>query len=182
MVVGLGVLYAVALGRDPHRSAGGRTCRTSELSIRMVHSMAGLGRSGGTLALTNPSASACELHGWPKPVPVTAAGHAVVARDVPGGSVGTELRGTPTVVIQPRQTAYTVFEGHDGSRSGRPCPPPFHVLKITPPRNAHSVAISAWIPYLDAYLPACGRIRVSPVMAASSLGAVPATRRTGGRH
>jgi hypothetical protein len=160
MVIGLGGLCADALGRDPHRPAGVRSCQTSELSIRMAHSMAGLGQSGGTLALTNRSASACELRGWPKLVPVTAAGHAGVARDVPGGSVGTELRGTPTVVIQPRQTAYAVFAGRDGSRSGRPCPPPFHVLKITPPQNSHSVAISAWIPYLHAYLPACGRIRI----------------------
>jgi hypothetical protein len=156
-------------------------CQTTQLSIRMVRSGAGLGAASGVLAFTNRSSARCELQSWPTLLMVTAAGQVSRAKDAAGLSFPTNFLGTPTVAIRPGGKAYAVFQGADGPETieepdGKqrttPCGSPFHVLKITPPGNTVSISISAWIAYLGAYLPACGTIAVSPMMPASSLGAM----------
>jgi hypothetical protein len=147
-------------------------CETPELTIRMVHSMAGLGQSGGTLAFINRSGEACTLHGWPKLQGLTAAGRVSAARHVRAGSVGAAAIGVPTVILAPHHQADAVFVASDGSRTGAPCPPSYHHLRITPPGAVKSVVISAWIPYLNAYLPSCLGIEASPIIPTSALGAV----------
>jgi len=95
-------------------------CETTQLTIRMIHSMAGLGQSGGTLAFINRSPTSCTLHGWPKLQGLTAAGRATTARDVPAGSVGVDAIGVPTVILEPHRRADAVFVASDGSTTGAP--------------------------------------------------------------
>src|SRR6202035_838682 len=97
VLAGIG-LYA-AFGGHTHshpgaaprpRAAAGvaltRTCRTSQLKITTIHSFAGLGHSGGHIAFTNESRTACVLTGWPKLMTVTAAGRSSAAVDYPASS------------------------------------------------------------------------------------------------
>jgi hypothetical protein len=153
-------------------------CRRAQLSIRMVRSGAGLGTASGVIAFTNTSSATCQLRGWPTLLSITAAHRVSRAKAVAGSEVvGSAITGTPTVSIRPGRAAYAIFLGADGpatfvepdgKQRTTPCRSPFHILKITPPGDYQSVSVSAWIPYLGKYLPACGTIIVSPVMTASS--------------
>jgi hypothetical protein len=145
-------------------------CPTAALGVRLIHSMAGLGQSGGYLAFTNRSNSTCKLRGWPKLIGLTAQGQATSARDVAAGSVGANVKGVPTVILKFHQRGDAVFAAADGPTTGRgTCPPSYHRLRVTPPGNSKAFVISAWIPYLNAYLPACAGIEVSPIVPSSTL-------------
>jgi len=62
------------------------------------------------------------------------------------------------------------FAGSDTATAGHTgCPPPYRRLRVTPPGSSRSVVLSAWLPTLDAYLPACSRIVVTMVVPASAL-------------
>jgi hypothetical protein len=68
------------------------------------------------------------------------------------------------VILRVGQHAGAIFSGADGPvGKARSCPS-FVALRVTPPGNAQSVRLSAWIPYLDADLPDCASIRISPVL------------------
>jgi hypothetical protein len=74
----------------------------------------------------------------------------------------------PVVVLRPETQAVAVFVAGDHSATG-PCGPAYRRLLVTPPGGGHARALSARIPgFVD--LPACTRIRVSPVV---PLAAVP---------
>ncbi len=60
-----------------------------------------------------------------------------------------------------------------GPGLGQPRPPPYRRLRVTPPGSSHSTVISAWIPQAGAYLPACYRVSISPVIARSLLPYLP---------
>jgi hypothetical protein len=63
-----------------------------------------------------------------------------------------------------------VFAGSDIPGAGHTrCPPPYSRLRVTPPGSSRSVVLSAWLPSLDAYLPACARLSVTMVVPASAL-------------
>lgn len=147
-------------------------CRASQLKIKTIHSYAGLAHSGAYIAFTNQSPVRCELTGWPKLVAITAAGKATRATDGPASSFTVTTRGIgiPVVKLAPGERADASFVAADDPGPGmKKCPPSYRWLRVTPPGNSTSVVLSAWVRYLDAYLPACGGVGVSPVMPRSDL-------------
>jgi hypothetical protein len=80
------------------------------------------------------------------------------------------IAGIPVVALRHGEQADAVFTGSDVAGPGTTtCPPSYRHLRVTPPGSSRSVLLSAWLPYLDAYLPACGPIEVSMVVPASAL-------------
>jgi hypothetical protein len=57
------------------------------------------------------------------------------------------------------------------------CPPPYRRLRVTPPGRSHRSVVSAWIPHYGAYLPACYRVSISPVIPRSLLPYLPPSTR-----
>jgi len=87
---------------------------------------------------------------------------------------GPALTAPPRVRIKPGALAVAVLAGSDHpAPDAAQCPPPFRRLLIAPPGSTHHTAVPAWIPNFDAYLPACTRIQVSPVIPASDLPFLP---------
>jgi hypothetical protein len=151
------------MARGTHR------CHAAQLRIRTFHSFAGLGHSGAYIAFRNQSRIACELTGWPKLLAITAAGHGSEAVDYPAYSFEVTRTGigVPVVKLSPGMRADAEFKAQDGAATK--CPPSYRLLRVTPPGNTKSVVRSAWVRYLDAYLPACGGVALSPVLPASDL-------------
>src|SRR6266550_1630047 len=65
------LVTAPAIG-DPASSLP--RCKTSGLTIRLLHTGAGLGTAGGYIGFTNRARRACSLTGWPTLVAVAASG------------------------------------------------------------------------------------------------------------
>jgi hypothetical protein len=75
------------------------------------------------------------------------------------------IRGVPVVTLRHGGLAVAVFTGGDNPGSGKTrCGAPYRRLRVTPPGNFRSVELSAWLPYLDGYLPSCTRIEISFVV------------------
>jgi hypothetical protein len=159
-------------GLAPNGPVGSLICRTSHLMITMGDSFAGLGTAGANVRFINDSGATCKLHGWPT----------LIAETAPPGSAhadaedwsGTDFPdvsqvGVPMVILKPHQRADAIVEAADGSPSSAPCGPAYLTLRVKPPGNTSSVTISAWIPYLDQFLPSCSQIRLSPVLASTAV-------------
>lgn len=155
-------------------SAAGRApvqrCERSELSVRVRHSFAGLGTAGAYIAFTNRSDRSCWLAGWPTVNGISFAGRPIhtrhrPARDFPDVSAAGALR----VVLHHGQRADSVFDGADGPPAGHRCGQRLRWLEVTAPGSVGVVRVSAWIEYLDRYMPTCSSIRVSPVLPANDL-------------
>jgi hypothetical protein len=149
-----------------------RPCRTSDLRITLVHSGAAAGTVGGYVAFTNRAGTPCRLIGWPTLVAVTAAGAQTTALHRRSTMFGPspKLTGMPAVLLRHGERADAVFTAGDNPGPGKTiCPPSYRHLRVTPPGSTTSVQLSAWLPYLDAYLPACTDIEVSMVVPASDL-------------
>jgi hypothetical protein len=129
----------------------------------MPWSGAAAGTVGGRIGFTNLASSPCRLHGCPVLAAVNAAGKSRTAVDKITTMFGPNLKAAPLVVLKPHATAEAAFTGGDHSRSGT-CPPPYRLLRVTPPGNSEAVTIRAWIPYYDHYMPACTPIWVSEVV------------------
>jgi hypothetical protein len=160
--------------RSPANSpASLRTCPVSQLTIKLIDGGPAAGTVGGVIGFANHGSTRCQLAGWPT---LTAAGP---ARRVNGERTlsvfaGPTLTRPPAVTIKPGAVAVAVLAGGDHPGSGSvKCPPPFRRLLVAPPGSTRTTAISAWIPNLDAYLPACTPIRISPVIPASDLPFLP---------
>lgn len=138
-------------------------CKTSQLKITMPWSGAAAGTVGGRIGFTNLASGPCRLHGWPVLAAVNAAGKSRTAVDKITTMFGPNLKAAPLVILKPHATAEAVFTGGDHSRSGT-CPPPYRLLRVTPPGNSEAVTIRAWIPNYDDYMPACTPIWVSEVV------------------
>jgi hypothetical protein len=154
-----------------HRTATG-TCTTSQLTIRLTRSLVAAGNVGGVISLKNRSGATCRLTGWPTLVAVTRAGRSTTARHVRTTMFGppSSLRGVPVVTLPPGKIAKVVFAGGDNPGPGRTsCPPAYHRLRISPPGSSRSAVLSAWLPSLNAFLPACARISVTMVVPSSAL-------------
>jgi hypothetical protein len=155
-------LAASSPARSPTRGQP-PTCKTSRLKITMPWSGAAAGTVGGRIGFTNLASRPCRLHGWPVLVAVNAAGESRTAVDKTTTMFGPNLRAAPVVILKPHATAEAVFTGGDHSISGT-CPPPYRLLRVTPPGNSEAATIRAWVPYYDNYLPACTPIWVSEVV------------------
>lgn len=151
-----------------------RDCRTSQLTVRMGHSEAGLGTTGADIEFIDRSSRTCDLHGWPTLVAHRAAHGSTRARDWPAaGFAGfaADVRHPPrepTIVIKPHHRADAIFAAADGP-GRKPCGKPYRTLAVTPPGDSQSVSISAWIPYLGRFLPSCSKIILSPVLPSADL-------------
>lgn len=149
-----------------------RTCTTSQLKIGLVGSFAGLGESGGYIGFTNRASTRCRLTGWPTLVVLTRAGASTATQHVRSTQFGPNplMKGVPVVTLRHGERAEAVFVAGDNPGPGKTtCPPSYRYLRVTPPGNSHSVLLSAWLPYLDGYLPACTRVWVSMVVPRSDL-------------
>jgi hypothetical protein len=150
-----------AISRLPR---GAHACHTSQLKIARIRSGAGGGQAWVYIGFTNESQAGCELAGWPSLVAITKAGKASTARDVsPIGFPATTAKiPAPIVKLAPWKRADVAFRGADGGATR--CPPSYRWLRVTPPGSTKSVRLSAWVPYLGAYLPQCSTVWVSPVV------------------
>jgi hypothetical protein len=159
-------------------SARVAACRTADLHVWVTHTGAALGTVGGYLAFTTRSDSACTLTGWPtltafRPGAATTAIH---VRETMFGpytyirGVPRYVRGVPTVLLHHGQTAVAAFTaGDQGPGPTGACPPSYQHLRVTPPDNATSAVIPAWIAWYGRNLPDCTRIYLSMIVPASSL-------------
>lgn len=167
-----GALMVIPAAASGSQAADLRGCTTSQLKIRLIRSLVAAGNVGGYIGFTNRGSTACRLAGWPKLVGLTAAGSATTARHVRSTMFGPYVAGVPVVRLRPGIVAVAVFAGSDIPGPGETkCPSPYRRLRVFPPGNSRGVVLSAWLPRLDAYLPACSRIRVTMVVPASDLRA-----------
>jgi hypothetical protein len=151
------------------------TCRTAQLHVWVTRTGAAAGTVGGYLAFTNRGAIACRLSGWPtltalRPGASTTAVrvHATMFGPYVGGT-GPLVRGVPVVRLRYGQTAVAAFTTGDHGPTSAPCPPPYRQLRITPPGNAASAMVPAWIAWYGQDLPSCMGIEVSMVVPASDM-------------
>jgi hypothetical protein len=75
----------------------------------------------------------------------------------------------PVVVVQPGRRADAVFTVGDNPGPGESRCGAYHSLDVTAPGSARHVVISTWFESLGAWLPACTRVSLSPVVAAAEL-------------
>lgn len=145
-------------------------CSTSQLKIDMPWSGAAGPTVGGRIGFTNTGTSPCRLTGWPILTGITAQGKATIAVDKLDTGFGPSLKIAPIVTLNHGATAEVVFTG--GVQPIPPateCPPPYRLLRVTPPENSHAVTIPAWISYYHHNLPSCTGIWVSEVVAYKDL-------------
>lgn len=149
--------------------AGTPVCRTPRLRITLARSAAAGPIVGGYIGFINESGTACHLTGWPALVALTAAGTSATASHVRTTGFGPNITAVPVVVLEPGTLAEAAFAGNEvsGPCAGSSFPPPYRRLRVTPPGGTGNVVISAWLPDLGTYLPACGGIEVSPVVPSS---------------
>jgi len=177
-----GVAAAAALCLALSAAGAGRsataehTCTTAQLHVWLTRTGAGLGTVGGYLAFTNRGPTTCRLSGWPtltalRPGSSTTAVHVHATMFGPYvGGTGPFVRGVPIVRLRPGQTAVAAFTAGDNPGPGEAaCPPPYRRLRVTPPGDAASALIRAWIAYYGHDLPSCTRIEVSMVVPASDM-------------
>lgn len=136
----------------------------------LTRSAAAGGTSGAYLGFRNEGDAPCQLAGWPLLVAVTATGKTASAVHVHTTMFGPANPAVSVVTLKPGAVAYAVFTGGDNpSGSATKCPPSYRWLRVTPPGNSSSRVISAWLPYLGAYLPACTSIYVSETVQTSAV-------------
>lgn len=83
---------------------------------------------------------------------------------------GPDTMAAPPITLRHSSTAQAVFAGGDEPGPGAAtCPPPYRLLRITPPGNSQWVTIPAWIPYYHHNLPSCSGIWVSDVVRPSAV-------------
>jgi hypothetical protein len=158
--------------RPPRARAAG-PCRMSQLAVRRGHSMAGLGNAGEYLSFTNSSARSCRLDGWPTLALIDARGtvnHSVIK--IPGRPNLGYTSPTPATAftLRPRRHADAAFGGSDGpTRDNRPCKPSYRTLRVGLPGSSRTQVLSAWIPYLGAYMPDCSKIALGPLAPSTAL-------------
>jgi hypothetical protein len=148
-------------------------CPARQLKIRMIYGGPAAGTVGAVLGLTNQGREPCRLAGWPVLVTLGPAERttAVATLGVFGGPA---LTRPPVVTIRPGAQAVAVLAVADAPGPGlTTCPPPYRRLRVTPPGPSRSTVISAWIPHYGAYLPACYRVSISPVIPRSLLPYLP---------
>jgi Protein of unknown function (DUF4232) len=160
--------------------AGGLVaCASTQLKVALTNTGALGGQAGGYLRFTNTGPAACQLHGWPAVVAVTAAGHAVTLRRAHSTMYGAWQAPSPlpVVTLQPGGSAYAVVAAADqpaGSASA--CPAPYVRLRVSPPGGSGNVVVSAWLPGARSYLPSCAAINgatTGEVSAITPLSALP---------
>jgi hypothetical protein len=151
------------------RAAHTPVCQGRQLKIKMIYGGPAAGTVGGVIGFTNESSTPCSMAGWPALVAIGPAGRGAARRTL-AVFAGPMLARPPVVTISPGARAVAVLAGPDGPGPGATqCPPAYRRLRVTPPASPSATVISAWIPHSGAYLPACGPVEVSPLIAESAL-------------
>jgi Protein of unknown function (DUF4232) len=159
---------------SPSAQAAGHApaCPPGQLKITVLSGGGAGPIAGGDLGFKNIGTSPCELVGWPGVTAVTAAGAAHPAAHALTTQFGPNITAPPTVVIAPGALAEAVFTGGTNPGPGQTaCPPSYRTLRVAPPGSSQGIVISAWLPGLDAYLPACTQVYVTPVVPSADLRA-----------
>ncbi len=132
-----GAIVAGAVVHSAPSSSGRstRTCTSSDLKIRMVHSAVAAGTVGGYVGFTNRARAACRLSGWPTLVAISAEGSSTTAVHRRSTMFGPRpIRGVPVLTLRHGERADAVFTASDHPRPGKTtCPPPYRHLRVTPP-------------------------------------------------
>jgi hypothetical protein len=145
-------------------------CSTGNLKISVVRGGAATGAVEGQIGFTNLGSAPCQLTGYPAVAGVTAAGGQTLAGHLLTTEFGPNITSIPVVTLDPKATAIAVVTGNSvAGTCASGTIRTFRNLIVTPPGNADSVTLSAWLPSLAEYLPACGSINVTPVVEASSM-------------
>jgi len=156
---------AAPSGTTPTRAGALPVCQTSQLKIAIGPTGAVAGMSGGDLEFTNTSSTACRLAGWPQLVGLTSSGTSQAAIQVHSTEFGPFNSGNVSALsIGAGATAGVAFVVGANNCAGT-----YRTLRVTPPGNTQSVMVSAWLPQVQTYLPACAPINVSPLVMASQL-------------
>jgi Protein of unknown function (DUF4232) len=145
-------------------------CPVSALLVRLIHGGAAGPIAGGYLSFNNISNRPCTLSGWPSVRAIRASGASLSGENVRSTQFGPHVRGVPKVVLKPGHHADAVFVGTTAAGPGRStCGQSYTHLRVAPPGSRKTVVLSAWLPELGAYLPACSRIEVSMIVPSSGL-------------
>ena len=133
-------------------------CTITRLKITLTRRGGAVtGWVGGYLRFANTGRVACQLHGWPKVIAVTASGQAITAvRAVHGTMLGAWQHTSPLPVVQlvPGAAAYAVLAAGDHSANSSGTCPAVRLLRVTPPASSGHVLLSARL-YDHVFLPAC---------------------------
>lgn len=78
-------------------------------------------------------------------------------------------RRPPTIDLEPGATAAFALTTGDSRLDGGACPAPYTRLRVGLSKGSAASTLSAWIPYLGAYLRACTRFEVSEIVPKSDL-------------
>jgi Protein of unknown function (DUF4232) len=149
---------------SPSAAGGLAACATSQLKVALTYTGALGGQAGGYLKFTNDGTAACQLHGWPAVVAVTAAGQATALRRAHSTMYGAWQQPSPlpALTLAPGGSAYAVVAADDQpAGSAASCPAPYVRLRVTPPGGSADVVVSAWLPGARSYLPSCAAINGS---------------------
>jgi Protein of unknown function (DUF4232) len=174
----VGIWTALAFVGSAQAAPTPKRCSTRQLHVWVTHSGAAGGTVGGYLAFTNLSPRACTLRGWPgltafRPGASRKAIHIHETMFGPyavRGGIAEPVRGIPVVLLHHGQTGVAAFTAGDfgPGRTGA-CPPSYQHLRVTPPGNASSTVIPAWIAWYGRNLPDCTGIEVSMVVPAADM-------------
>jgi hypothetical protein len=104
------------------------------------------------------------LNGWPAVVGVTSGGQTVAATRVHITQFGPLSSDEQTVTLSPGATAGIAFSANDNG-----CGQSYATLRVTPPGNTQYQAISAWLPYLNSYVPGCSPMSISAAVPQAAL-------------
>ena len=74
-------------------------------------------------------------------------------------------RRPPAINLKPTTTAaFGLTTGDNPLGNAKRCPPPYTRLRIGLAKGSSSETLSAWIPYLGAYLQSCTRFEVAMIV------------------
>jgi hypothetical protein len=146
-----------------------RACSAGQLGVSVGHTGTGGGAQWGYLVFRNTGSVACRIAGWPSLVAVRLDGVRRVATRVRADALfGPHLSAPPTVVLAPGAHADAVFGARDNPPRGGSCPT-YRYLLVRAPGITRVTRTSAWIGYADAYLAACYRPDIGPVLPSRAL-------------
>ena len=147
-------------------------CVTSQLNVSLSNTGALAGQAGGYLRFTNHSRTPCRMSGWPVVTGLTAAGTATPLKHAQSTMFGAwqYTAPPPVVTLRPGDSAYAVVVA-DNQPAGNSthCPAPYVRLRVSPPGDAGTVTVSAWLPGAGSYLPSCTSADGSPTAATSTI-------------
>lgn len=170
VLAGFSVVLLAASGSAGATTSAAPRCADRNLDVSVFRSAVAAGNVGGYVAFTNRARHACRLSGWPTVVWITAGGRSTKARRVWSTMFGPyRVRRVPVVVLRSGMRADAVFAGSDVPRVGESSCTAYRHLRVTAPGGSRSVLLSAWLRYLDAFMPSCAGISVTMIVPASAL-------------